>query len=157
GARFDTAGRIPPIRDAVGVVGFHGNDVDISLSSGTVFMPSGRVVAASNGTLTVKAANRPPVIGALDIDVAGDASAVAELASYEPINAMRHVGLLPEDLSGSVTGHVKADIPLQSGVDTARLDWLVSLDYTGLSLAKPFEGQAVTNADGSITVDPQKA
>ncbi|RUY98709.1 hypothetical protein EN958_30240, partial [Mesorhizobium sp. M7A.F.Ca.CA.002.15.1.1] len=61
GSRFDTAGRIPPIRDAVGVVGFHGNDVDISLSSGTVYMPSGRTVAASNGTLTVKAANRPPV------------------------------------------------------------------------------------------------
>ncbi|MDF3155694.1 DUF3971 domain-containing protein [Mesorhizobium sp. XAP10] len=157
GSRFDTAGRIPPIRDAVGVVGFHGNDVDISLSSGTVYMPSGRTVAASNGTLTVKAANRPPVVGALDIDVDGDASAVAELASYEPINAMRHVGILPEDLSGSVTGHVKADIPLQSGVDSSKLDWLVSLDYTGMSLAKPFEGQVVTDADGSITVDPEKA
>jgi hypothetical protein len=157
GSRFDTAGRIPPIRDAVGVVGFHGNDVDIALSSGTVFMPSGRTVAASNGTLTVKAANHPPVIGALDIDVDGEAPAIAELASYEPINAMRHVGFLPEDLSGSVTGHVKADIPLQSGVDTSKLDWLVSLDYTGLSLAKPFEGQTVTDADGSITVDPEKA
>ncbi|MER9336438.1 hypothetical protein NKJ06_21000 [Mesorhizobium sp. M0293] len=157
GSRFDTAGRIPPIRDAVGVVGFHGNDVDISLSSGTVYMPSGRTVAASNGTLTVKAANRPPVVGALDIDVDGDASAVAELASYEPINAMRHVGILPEELSGSVTGHVKADIPLQTGVDSSKLDWLVSLDYTGMSLAKPFEGQTVTDADGSITVDPEKA
>ncbi|QKC97257.1 YhdP family protein [Mesorhizobium sp. NZP2298] len=157
GSRFDTAGRIPPIRDAVGVVAFHGNDVDISLSSGTVFMPSGRTVAASNGTLSVKAANHPPVIGALDIDVEGEASAVAELASYEPINAMRHVGFLPEDLSGSVAGHVRADIPLQSGVDTSKLDWLVSLDYTGLSLAKPFEGQTVTDADGSITVDPVKA
>ncbi|UVK53262.1 DUF3971 domain-containing protein [Mesorhizobium sp. AR02] len=157
GSRFDTAGRIPPIRDAVGVVAFHGNDVDVSLSSGTVFMPSGRTVAASNGTLTVKAANRPPVIGALDIDVEGEAPAVAELASYEPINAMRHVGFLPEDLSGSVTGHVRADIPLQSGVDTSKLDWLVSLDYTGLSLAKPFDGQTVTDADGSITVDPEKA
>jgi hypothetical protein len=157
GSRFDTAGRIPPIRDAVGVVAFHGNDVDVSLSSGTVFMPSGRTVAASNGTLTVKAANRPPVIGALDIDVEGEAPAVAELASYEPINAMRHVGFLPEDLSGNVTGHVRADIPLQSGVDTSKLDWLVSLDYTGLSLAKPFDGQTVTDADGSITVDPEKA
>ncbi|QKC84260.1 DUF3971 domain-containing protein [Mesorhizobium sp. NZP2077] len=157
GARFDTAGRIPPIRDAVGVVAFHGNDVDVSLSSGTVFMPSGRTVAASNGTLAVKAANRPPVIGALDIDVEGEAPAVAELASYEPINAMRHVGFLPEDLSGNVTGHVRADIPLQSGVDTSKLDWLVSLDYTGLSLAKPFDGQTVTDADGSITVDPEKA
>ncbi|MBZ9676773.1 DUF3971 domain-containing protein [Mesorhizobium sp. ES1-1] len=157
GSRFDTAGRIPPIRDAVGVVGFHGNDVDISLSSGTVFMPSGRTVAASNGTLTIKAANHPPVIGALDIDVDGEAPAIAELASYEPINAMRHVGFLPEDVSGSVTGHVRAEIPLQSGIDTSKLDWLVSLDYSGLSLAKPFEGQTVTDADGSITVDPEKA
>lgn len=157
GSRFDTAGRIPPIRDAVGVVSFHGNDVDIALSSGSVYMPSGRTVAASNGTLTVKAANHPPVIGALDIDVAGEAPAIAELASYEPINAMRHVGLLPEDLSGTVTGHVKADIPLQSGVDTSKLDWLVSLDYKDLSLAKPFEDQTVTEADGSITVEPDQA
>jgi hypothetical protein len=157
GSRFDTAGRIPPIRDAVGVVSFHGNDVDIALSSGTVFMPSGRTVAASHGTLTVKAANLPPVIGSLDIDVAGEAPAVAELASYEPINAMRHVGFAAEDLSGSVTGHVRADIPLTSGVDTSKLDWLVSLDYAGLSLAKPFEGQTVTNAVGTITVEPEKA
>ncbi|RUU29799.1 DUF3971 domain-containing protein [Mesorhizobium sp. M6A.T.Ce.TU.016.01.1.1] len=157
GARFDTAGHIPPIRDAVGVVEFHGNDVDVRLSSGNVYMVSGRTVAASNGTMTVKAANRPPVIGALDIDVAGEASAIAELASYEPINAMRHVGLLPDDLSGTVTGHVRADIPLQSGVDTSKLDWLVALDYKDLSLAKPFEGQAVTEANGSITVEPNRA
>lgn len=157
GSRFDTAGRIPPIRDAVGVVGFHGNDVDISLTSGSVYMPSGRTVEASNGTLTVKAANHPPVIGALDIDVAGEAPAIAELASYEPINAMRHVGLRPEDLSGTMTGHVKADIPLQSGVDTSKLDWLVTLDYKDLALAKPFEDQTVTGADGSISVGPDQA
>ncbi|WFP73869.1 DUF3971 domain-containing protein [Mesorhizobium sp. WSM4906] len=157
GSRFDTAGRIPPIRDAVGVVAFHGNDVDISLSSGSVYMPSGRTVAASGGTLTVKQANVSPVIGALDIDVAGEAPAIAELASYEPINAMRHVGLAPEDLSGTVTGHVRADIPLTSGVDTSRLDWLVALDYQDLSLAKPFEDQTVTEADGSITVGPDRA
>lgn len=157
GSRFDTAGRIPPIRDAVGVVAFHGNDVDISLSSGSVFMASGRTVAASGGTLTVKEANHSPVIGALDIDVAGEAPAIAELASYEPINAMRHVGLAPEDLTGTVTGHVRADIPLTSGVDTSTLDWQVALDYKDLSLAKPFEDQTVTEADGSITVSPDRA
>ncbi|AZO14376.1 hypothetical protein EJ069_06345 [Mesorhizobium sp. M2A.F.Ca.ET.043.05.1.1] len=157
GSRFDTAGRIPPVRDAVGVVAFHGNDVDIALSSGSVYMPSGRTVAASGGTLTIKNANRPIVVGGLDIDVAGEAPAVAELASYEPINAMRHVGLAPEDLSGTVTGHVRADIPLTRGMDTSKLDWLVSLDYQDLSLAKPFEDQTVTEADGSITVGPKQA
>ncbi|RWX59342.1 DUF3971 domain-containing protein, partial [Mesorhizobium sp. M2A.F.Ca.ET.039.01.1.1] len=144
GSRFDTAGRIPPVRDAVGVVAFHGNDVDIALSSGSVYMPSGRTVAASGGTLTIKNANRPIVVGGLDIDVAGEAPAIAELASYEPINAMRHVGLAPEDLSGTVTGHVRADIPLTRGMDTSKLDWLVSLDYQDLSLAKSFEDQTVT-------------
>ncbi|TIO94696.1 MAG: hypothetical protein E5X92_24015, partial [Mesorhizobium sp.] len=126
-------------------------------SSGSVFLPSGRTVAASGGTLTIKQANVSPVIGSLDIDVAGEATAIAELASFEPINAMRHVGLAPEDLSGTVTGHVRADIPLTSGVDTSRLDWLVALDYQDLSLAKPFEDQMVTEADGSITVSPDRA
>ena len=56
--RFDTAGLIPPVRDAVGAVDFKGNDVDITLSSGTVYLPSGRTVAASNGRLTIKQGQR---------------------------------------------------------------------------------------------------
>ena len=157
GTRFDTAGLIPPVRDATGVVDFRANDVDIALSSGTVYLPSGKTVAASNGTLSVKRANIPPVIGALDIDVAGDAPAIAELASYDPINAMRFVGLAPAEFSGEVSGHVTADIPLQRGIDTSTLKWVVALDYSGLSIAKPVDGQMVTEAAGTIVVDPTKA
>lgn len=155
--RFDTAGRIPPVRDASGAVEFHGTNVRITLSSGTVFLPSGRTVAASDGSLTVDDVKVHPVIGSLDIDVAGEAPAIAELASYEPIDAMSHVGIMPSDLSGTVTGNVKADVPLESGADKDSLSWLVALDYKDLSLAKPFDGQTVTAADGNITVDPAKA
>lgn len=155
--RFDTAGLIPPVRDAVGSVDFRGNDVDISLTSGTVFMPSGRTVAASNGTLTIKKANIRPVIGKLNIDVAGNAPAITELASYDPINAMRFIGFSPEDFVGEVSGNVKADIPLHKGIDSGRLGWLVALDYKNLSLAKPVDGQMITEADGSIVVEPGKA
>ena len=154
GTRFDTAGLIPPVRDATGVVDYKGNDVDITLASGTVYLPSGRTVAASNGKLAIKKANVRPVIGALDIDVAGDAPAVAELASYDPINAMRHAGLVADDFTGGqVTGNVKADIPLQKGVDRDRLNWLVALDYKDLSIAKPIDGQMVSEAEGTITVE----
>ena len=55
---------------------------------------------------------------------------------------------------GEVSGNVKADIPLQKGIDRDRLDWLVALDYKNLSIAKPIDGQMVTEADGSITVEP---
>ena len=156
--RFDVTGRIPPMRDADGTIDFRGNDIDIALSAGTVYMGSGRTVSASNGKLLVRNANRPPVIGDLAMDVAGDAAAIAELASYEPINAMRHVGLVPDEFTaGTVTGHVKADIPLQNGVDTSKLDWLVTLAYENLSLSKPFDGQTVSEADGTIAIDPAKA
>lgn len=155
--RFDTAGLIPPIRDAVGAVEFRGNDVDVSLASGVMFMPSGRSVAASNGRMTVTKANVPPVIGDLDIDVAGEAAAIAELASFDPINAMRFIGLAPDDFSGQMSGHVKADIPLQKGIETERLRWNVALNYEDLAVAKPVDGQMVTEAVGTIVVTPEKA
>ena len=157
GTRFDTAGLIPPIRDATGVVDFRANDVDIALSSGTVFLPSGRTVAAKDGKLTIRRANVPPVIGLLDIDVAGDAAAVAELASYDPINAMRFVGMPPQDFSGDVSGHVTADIPLHRGIDVSKLNWSVALDYNNLAIARPIDGQIITDATGTIVVDRTKA
>lgn len=157
GARFDLTGRIPPMRDAVGTIDFRGNDVDVALSSGTVYLPSGRSVAASNGTLTIKKANLPKVIGALDINVEGDAQAVTELASYEPINAMRHMGMTPDEFSGQVSGNVKADLPLSKAAQGEKLAWLVALDFEDLAVSRPFDGQLATEAKGTIVVDPTKA
>ncbi len=157
GARFDVTGQIPPVRDGVGTISFQGTDADIRLVSGTVYLPTGRTVAASNGTFVIRRGDVPPVIGALNIDIAGSADAVAELASYKPIDAMRHLALAPEEFSGSVTGNIEARIPLQAAVNMADLGWAVKLAYTGLSIAKPFEGQSVTDASGTIDVVPTVA
>ncbi|BCH24765.1 YhdP family protein [Mesorhizobium sp. L-8-3] len=157
GTRFDLTGRVPPMRDAVGTIDFRGNEVDIALSSGSVYLPSGRTVAASNGTLTIRKANVPKVIGALDMNVAGDAQAVAELASYEPIDAMRRIGMTADEFSGEVSGNVKADIPLSKAAQGEKLDWIVALDFKNLALTRAFDGQLATEADGTITIDPTKA
>ncbi|MDN5928942.1 MAG: DUF3971 domain-containing protein [Hyphomicrobiales bacterium] len=157
GTRFDVAGRIPPVRDGNGIVDFRGNSVDISLSSGTVYMPGDRTVSASNGTFTMRNVHLDPVIGALDIDVAGKADAVTALASYDPINAMRRLGIKPEDFSGNVSGHVAAEIPLSKDVPADSLTFKVALDYTDLAVAEPIDGQTVSDADGSIVVEPDRA
>lgn len=157
GTRFDVAGRIPPVRDGNGSVSFRGTDVDVSLHSGTVYMGSGRTVDASHGELTIRAAHVKPVTGDLHIEVHGTADAVLELARYEPIDVGRFIDLKPKELAGEVQGTVFAEIPLQRGVPVENLDWRVELDYEGLSLDKPFEGQTVTEATGSITVDPEQA
>lgn len=155
--RFDITGELPPVRDAFGTVEFRGNAVDIVLDSGTVFMPTGRTVAASNGTFAIEDAGVHPLIGTMQIDVAGNAPSIVEFASYKPIDAMRHLRFEPTDFSGDVSGQVWAEIPLQEDVPIESLDWKVSLDYQDLALAEPLDGQVVTDAQGSIVVDPQKA
>jgi len=157
GTRFDITGRIPPMRDAAGSIDFRGNDIDVALHSSATYMPDGGKVSASNGVFTIRNANLPQVVGKLDLDIAGDASSVTQLASYEPIDAMARTGMTPDEFSGEVSGHVAADIPLIGDVDTKDLGFLVSLDYTDLALTKPIEGQLVSEASGNITVDPDKA
>lgn len=157
GTRFDVAGRLPPIRDGFGKVDFRGTDVDISLSSGTVYMSSGRTVAASNGTLTLHNSHRQPLIGNLEIDVAGEAPGIVELASYEPIDVSRFIDLPPEKVSGQVTGKVVAQIPFERDVRAADLDWDVVLDFKQLGIDQEFEGQKIAEADGRLLIDPDRA
>src|SRR5690606_4624340 len=90
-------------------------------------------------------------------DVEGDADAVTELASYQPIDALRFIDLAPEDFSGRVTGHVSGIVPLQRQIDRELIDWNVRLDYESLGIARPFDGQLLTDAAGSIKVDRERA
>ncbi|MFC5585975.1 DUF3971 domain-containing protein [Nitratireductor kimnyeongensis] len=156
-ARFDIAGRIPPVRDAVGRIAFQGADIDIAIDTGTVFMPSGRKVAASKGSLTVRNAHVKPRIGKLEIDVAGKAPAIVELASYEPIDVSDKIDISPQDVTGDVTGHVTADIPLSDGIPREDLGWQATLEYKNLSISKSFDGQMVADANGVLIVEPGRA
>lgn len=157
GTRFDIVGRMPPVRDGNGSVVFAGMDIDIALESGTVFMQEGRTVDARNGLLEIREANKRPVIGRLAIDVEGKADAILALASYDPIDVSRFFDVKPDELSGSVTGKITTDIPLERDFPIEKLEWKVDLAYDDLSIARPFEGQKVTKAKGSIVVDPRKA
>lgn len=157
GTRFDVAGRLPPIRDGIGMVDFRGTDVDISLTSGSVFMGEGRSVAASNGKLTLRDSHRHPLIGDLEIEVAGEAPAVVELASYEPIAVSRFIDLSPDKVSGTVTGKVVAQIPFENDVKASDLDWNVELAFTQLDIDQEFDGQRISDADGTLSVNPSRA
>ena len=156
-ARFDITGQIPPVRDAVGRIDFRGTDVDISLTSGKVYMSSSRQLMASNGTLTMRNAHLKPLIGNLEIDVEGDAAALAEFARYEPINVGRYIDLPPDDMTGRAGGRVSATIPLQKDMDRSLLRWKVDLSYEGVTLPKPFEGQKIADATGTLVADQDRA
>ncbi|WEX07308.1 DUF3971 domain-containing protein [Chelativorans sp. AA-79] len=155
--RFNIAGDLPPVRDGNGSVDFAGTDVKVGLASGRVYMESGRTLDAKNGTLIIDASREHRRIGKLEIDVAGEAPAILQFVSYRPIAASRFHDFKPQDLSGEMSGHVSTDIPLKADIPLDSLDWQVALDYESLSIAKPIEGQHVTDAKGRLLVDPGRA
>lgn len=154
GTRFDIVGDIPPVREADGVIDFAGSDVDISLSRGIAYMRDGRTVAASNGTMIIDHANLPGATGKMKIDIAGDAASILELASRKPIKATEKLGMEADEFSGDVTGTVHADIPLESDDAGEVRDWKVKLDFTDLAIAREFDGQRLSDATGTVDIDP---
>lgn len=155
--RFDILDTLPPVRDADGIVEFGGNNVSISLSRGAAYLASGGKVSTTSGTFTIPGEHEGDPVGHLDLDLSGEAKAVAELAAMKPLDAMRYTGLQPEELSGEIWGNARADIALGDNVDRSKLGWNVELAFDKLALAKPFSGQRVTEGAGTASIDRNRA
>lgn len=154
---FAIAGTMPPMHQAHGTITFAGRNVDIELASGRVTMEGHGDVLASDGTMTIRPEQDEPLVAELEISVEGPAAAVMALAEQEPIDVDDHLDIASDEVSGTVSGRVSTEVPLEKGIPFEGLAWRVALDYSDLALAEPFEGQQVTDAEGTIVVDPEKA
>ncbi len=156
-ARVDLIGDLPPVRDAIGRVEVRGSDTVVTISKGTAYLEDGSTAEASNGTLSIPFVPGKPVVGILSIDVAGEVQTIASLADREPINAMDKAPVSASDLSGNAVAHINATFPLRKSDGTPSTVWKAAVDFTGLSIAKDFDGQKLSDADGRLEVDQQVA
>lgn len=156
-ARMNVAGDIPPLRDTLAHMRLRGPRIDVTIASGTAFFPTGRKVEVSDARFSIPAADQRPLMAELAMSVNGDADAVAELISYHPIAALDRIGLVPEDLSGSISSDVTARFGLIREQQPPAPDWTVQLELREVDIAKPVEGRMLTNLDGSLYVTPERA
>ncbi|TPW26817.1 YhdP family protein [Pararhizobium mangrovi] len=156
-ARLNVAGDIPPLRDAKGHFRLRGPHLTVSLDQATGYFPTGRTVDISKGVFAIADTDKHPVMANLDITVAGEAAAVAELVSYEPIDALKRTDFSAKDFSGDVVSRVHARFGLIRDQNPPPPDWHVEATLNGVDLAQKVDGRAFTDLDGSLTVDPDKA
>lgn len=152
-ARFDVAGDIPPVRNADGLLTLRGKRLELKIDKGTSYFPTGRSVGVSNGLLIIGHTDARPLMASLDINVTGEAAAVAELISYRPINALQQTPYKPDDFEGSVTSNVRVTFGLIQAQNPPSPDWHVELDLDSVSIGPKVDGVKVTNATGRMHVD----
>ena len=157
GARMNIAGDIPPLRDTSGKFRLRGPRTEISINGGTAYFPSGRTVALTGGTFVLPDNYTKPLMADMDIDVSGDADAIAELVTYKPIRALPATGFVPEDFAGHVNAKVKAHFGVVSTHNPPPPQWTAALTLDGVDVRKPIAGRTVTGLHGLLGIDPKVA
>lgn len=155
-ARFDVAGDIPPVREANGTLTLRGPRFELAIDKGKSYFPTGRTVEIAGGSFLIPQTDAMPLMAHLDISVSGDASAVAELSSYRPINALERTSYQPEDFDGPVTSQIDVVFGVIQNQNPPSPDWKVEIDLDGVSVGPPIDGVKVSDAGGKMFVDPEK-
>ncbi|MCF3642973.1 DUF3971 domain-containing protein, partial [Rhizobium sp. TRM95111] len=157
GARMNVAGDIPPLRDTSGRFSLHGERADIEIAAGTAYFPSGRTVRLDGGKVVLPNTYAKPLMAELDLNLAGAADAIGELATYRPIEALQKTGFAPGDFSGEITAKVRAVIGLIRDHDPPPPQWSAELALKHVGIGKPFAGRSVGALTGRLAVVPTEA
>ncbi|HCD83335.1 MAG TPA: hypothetical protein DEQ45_05790 [Agrobacterium sp.] len=151
--RLNTTGDIPPLRDVDAHFNLVGGQMGVDIKRATSYFPSNRSLALENSRFIISDVYDKPLLGNLELNVAGAADAVAELATLKPINALKDTQFKPDDFTGDVKANAKLTIGLLSSQNPPPPVWTADLDLKNLSLTKPFAGHKVTALDGFMSLN----
>jgi hypothetical protein len=152
-ATFTTFGGLPPITGAGGNIALYGSTFSVDLDRGEVQVPAGAVTLEA-GTFAVPNLADRPAAGLIELELAGDAVALGQIADADPLSALARNEIQPSDLSGSGTASVSVRMPLREGMTESDVDWKVTVKTNNVSSTAPLEGRILTDANVTLTVSP---
>ncbi len=154
--RLNTTGDIPPLRDVDAHFELVGGHMKVGIKQATSYFPSNRSLALENSRFVISSVYDRPLLGNLELNVSGAADAVAELATLNPINALKDTQFKPEDFTGDVKANAKLTVGLLSSQNPPPPVWTADIDLKNLSLTKPFAGHKVTALDGFMALNERQ-
>jgi hypothetical protein len=155
--RVNVTGDIPPLRDAYAHFNLRGKRLVVAVSSAGSFFPSGRSVKVDGGEFVLPATYDKPLMAELKISVSGAADAVAELADFRPIHALKEVGYKPEDFKGQVKADLQARFGIILDQNPPAPTYAAKIQLSNVDLGRPVDGRKVSDITGSLDIDPQAA
>ena len=152
---FTTVGKVPAVTKASGNVVLSGSTFGVDVTSGEVDVPAGTVKVEAAAFAIPNVAKRPSD-GIIEFQLAGPVAAMAQIADADPINALSQRDMSPDDLSGTADASLSVRFPLREEIAPADVDWKVTAKIKGAASKKPIDGRMLSNADVTLTVDPDE-
>lgn len=155
--RVNLPGDIPPVRDAAASFRLKGQDLDVDLKAGAAYLGSGRTVTLTGGDFAIPNTYEKPLMAEMRLDLAGSADAIAELASFQPLNGLQRTPFKVEDFSGPVTAQVGARFGLVPAQNPPPPQWQTQITLDGVDLKTPIAGREITDVKGTLRIDQNRA
>src|SRR5690606_3233311 len=112
----------------------------IAIEEAGSYFPSGRSVAVDGGTFTIASTYEKPLMAELSIKVSGAADALAELADFDPLNALKDTDFTPADFSGRASAEVSARMGLIRDQNPPPPEWTAAVELADVDLKNNFSG-----------------
>ncbi|QLF70648.1 hypothetical protein FE840_014480 [Peteryoungia desertarenae] len=154
-ARMNVAGDIPPLRDMNARFDMVGAQLAVAIQSAASYFPSGRVVNVEAGAFSIDDVYQKPLMADISLAMAGNADAVAELASFRPIAALERTEFSVADFTGQVRGNAQLRVGLIQSQNPPDTVWNASLMLDDVDVAKPFDGRKVEDFAGKLALDAE--
>ncbi len=155
-ARFDTFGKLPPIRDAIGVVEVNGAQAEVRIDAGAIHLGERPSVAIDAASMLITGVMTSKVMAQVHISGHGQAASIAMIAASDPLDALAILDAQPADFSGLVKAKVALDFPLAGKLARDNVNWNVLLETDGIDAARPIFGHAIKEVDARIDITQER-
>jgi len=151
GAEVGYLDGMPPMTSVAARGALQGNRFDAWVSTATVAVAPGKVIAVSNGHFADGELSNKHSVGDIEFTAAAATADILSLLDHEPLKLIRGFGLDPSTIGGTGTLKAKLRLPL---VKTVKMD---DVDFSGTAHAEkvgiPNIQKDLSITDGTLDID----
>jgi hypothetical protein len=155
GARFDTFGDLPAIRQASGTIAMDGMKLTVSAEDAIAYVPPHEPAKISQAIFTISDIGIRPNPAEIKLPVSGNVAALASIADKQPLRLFQRLNLDPVAVSGTAHADIAAKFRLKRGLVQDEVEWhaIVNLESAG-SKQRIFE-HMISDANVLVDANPE--
>ncbi len=156
-ARFDTFGKLPPVRSASGTVHVQGMRTNVKLVKGVAYVAVGEPINITSGEFTIPDISVRPLKAETSFFAQGPVPSLAQIANAEPLNVMNRLKMSPTQWTGDAELDLVARFPLKKNIKYHNVTWQALVRLEGANSSKLINGRKISHANVVVDVSPDKA
>lgn len=155
--RLNLPGELPPVRNVAGHFDLAGGKLKFDVRQAASYFGSSRSVDIQGGFFEIENTYAKPLMADLELQIAGAADAIAEVASFKPIDGLKNTEFVASDFSGNATVAVSARFGLINDQHPPAPQFSGKISLQDVKVSKKIADRSISAINGDLEIDADAA